>query len=149
MRAVVQRVSRAKVTVFGQVIGQIERGLCVLIAAMNDDQVLDAEQLAKNVAQLRIFTDDADKMNLSVCDIAGAVLAVSQFTLAGDTRKGNRPSFVGAMAPEQAHILFDQFCASLSTLGVPVQTGQFRAHMEVELVNDGPVTILVDTKRVF
>lgn len=144
-----QRVSRAKVTVLGQVVGQIERGLCVLVAAMHDDGALDAEQLAKKVAQLRIFTGDTDKMNLSVSEIAGAVLAVSQFTLAGDTRKGNRPSFVGAMAPEQARVLFDQFCSNLSTLGLAVQTGQFRAHMEVELVNDGPVTILIDTKRVF
>ena len=149
MRAVVQRVTRAKVTVAGQVVGQIEKGLCVLVAAMQEDDAVDVEQLAKKVAQLRIFTDDVDKMNLSVTDICGAVLAVSQFTLAGDTRKGNRPSFVGAMAPEPARLLFEQFCSRLATLGIAVQTGQFRAHMEVELVNDGPVTILIDTKRVF
>lgn len=149
MRAVVQRVTRAKVTVSGQVIGQIGHGLCVLVAVMGDDTASDCEQLAKKVAQLRIFTDEEEKMNRNVSDISGAVLAISQFTLAGDTRKGNRPSFVGAMPPEAARALFEQFCSTLVTLGVPVQTGQFRAHMEVELVNDGPVTILLDTKRLF
>jgi D-tyrosyl-tRNA(Tyr) deacylase len=149
MRAVVQRVSRARVSVAGQVVGEIQSGLCVLVAALSDDREQDALLLAKKVSQLRIFTDDTDKMNLNVRDVGGKVLAVSQFTLAGDARRGNRPSFVTALHPDQARPLFDKFCQLLGGEGVLVQTGQFRAHMEVELVNDGPVTILLDTRRVF
>lgn len=149
MRAVVQRVSRARVTVAGAIVGEISLGLCVLVAAMSDDTSDDAATLAKKVAQLRIFSDREDKMNLSVLDVNGAILAVSQFTLAGDVRKGNRPSFQGAMAPDQAKRLFEEFRDAARALGVIVETGQFRAHMDVELVNDGPVTILLDTRRTF
>jgi D-aminoacyl-tRNA deacylase len=149
MRAVVQRVSCAKVMVESRLVGEIGRGLCVLVAAMQDDELDDAVLLAKKVVQLRIFTDEQDKMNLRVGEVDGAVLAVSQFTLAGDVRRGNRPSFVTAMQPEAARVLFEHFCEHVSKWGVPLQTGQFRAHMNVELTNDGPVTILLDTKRSF
>lgn len=145
----VQRVSRARVVVAGACIGEITHGLCVLLAAMSDDTKEDVALLAKKVAQLRIFPDSDDKMNLSVLDSGGAVLVVSQFTLAGDARKGNRPSFQSAMDPQQATRLIDDFCGELRAKGIPVQTGQFRAHMQVELVNDGPVTILLDSKRAF
>jgi len=149
MRAVVQRVSKARVIVADTCVGEIAQGLCVLLAAMSDDTEKDVVSLAKKVAQLRIFPDSEDKMNLSVVDSGGAVLVVSQFTLAGDARKGNRPSFQSAMDPGQATGLIDDFCDELRGKGVTVQTGQFRAHMQVELINDGPVTILLDSKRVF
>ncbi len=149
MRAVVQRVSRAQVTVEGEVVGRIDEGLCVLVAAMEGDAQKDAAFLAKKIAHLRVFSDGDDRMNLSVIDIQGQILAVSQFTLAGDVRRGNRPSFVSALAPEAASPLFDYFCAALRDHGVVVETGRFRTHMEVELVNDGPVTLLLDSRRDF
>ena len=149
MRAVVQRVSRASVQVAGQVVGTIEGGLCVLVGVVRDDTEEDARFLARKVAALRIFVDQDDKMNRSVKDEGGAILAVSQFTLAGDVRKGNRPSFASAMAPDTARYLFDRFCEFAREEGLTVETGQFRAHMAVELVNDGPVTILLDTRRTF
>jgi|SRR5690606_19946989 len=149
MRAVVQRVSRAEVKVESKIVGSIEAGLCVFVGVMVGDEGADASSLAKKVAQLRIFEDADGKMNLSVQDIAGCVLAVSQFTLAGDSRKGNRPSFISAMDPGPARFLFDEFCSSLRSHGIQVETGTFRAHMEVEIVNDGPVTILLDTRRAF
>jgi len=149
MRAVVQRVTRARVVVAETCVGEIGQGLCVLLAAMNDDTAADVALLAKKVAQLRIFPDAFDKMNLSVVDRGGGVLVVSQFTLAGDARKGNRPSFQRAMEPGVAPAFIDEFCGQLRAYGINVQTGQFRAHMQVELVNDGPVTILLDSKRVF
>lgn len=149
MRAVVQRVKRARVVVAETCVGEIGQGLCVLLAAMQDDTARDVTLLAKKVAQLRIFPDADDKMNLSVIESGGAVLVVSQFTLAGDARKGNRPSFQSALEPGLAPALIDDFCGQLQNHGISVQTGQFRAHMQVELVNDGPVTILLDSKRVF
>lgn len=149
MRAVIQRVSRASVEVSGEVVGEIARGLCVLVGVARGDDESDAAWLAKRVVAARIFTDDADKMNLSVKDVEGSVLAVSQFTLLGDIRRGTRPSFSAAESPERARDLFDRFCNACQELGVPVQTGTFRAHMEVGLNNTGPVTILVDSKKLF
>ena len=149
MRAVVQRVRRAEVTVGDESVGAIGAGLCVLVGVGRDDAEADAAQLAEKVVGLRIFEDAEGRMNLGVLEVGGALLAVSQFTLLGDARKGKRPSFGGAMEPERAAELFERFCARCRELGAPVQTWRFRAHMRVELVNDGPVTILVDTKRAF
>jgi D-tyrosyl-tRNA(Tyr) deacylase len=140
MRAVVQRVSRARVTPGGK----IGRGLCVLLGVAGGDGEAQATRLAGKIAQLRIFSDDAGRFDRSVVDVAGSALVVSQFTLLADTAKGNRPSFAGAAPPEQAEPLYTQFCAELRALGVPVETGVFGAKMEVELVNDGPVTIVLD-----
>lgn len=149
MRAVVQRVQRASVAVDDTLVGEIGLGLCVLLGVMVGDTEKDVATMAKKIAQLRIFEDDAGKMNDSVLDVGGAVLAVSQFTLAGDARKGNRPSFITAMQPDAAREYFDCFCAALRGYGLSVESGTFRAHMEVSLVNDGPVTILLDTKKSF
>lgn len=149
MRAVVQRVSRASVTVDDERVASVGRGLCVLVGVGNGDGEADADLLAEKVVGLRVFEDDAGKMNLALPDVGGELLAVSQFTLLGDARKGRRPSFVGAMEPVGAKALFERFCDACRAQGVPVATGRFRADMQVELVNDGPVTILVDTKRVF
>ncbi len=145
MRALVQRVSEASVRAGGETLGTIGKGLLVLFCAEAGDTPGDVELLARKTANLRIFADDAGKMNRSVLDIGGAVLAVSQFTLAGDCRKGNRPSFIGAAAPETANAAYDAFCAELRGLGLPVETGRFAAEMKVALVNDGPVTIWLDT----
>lgn len=149
MRAVVQRVGRAEVTVGGEGVGKIAGGLCVLVGVGRDDAEADAAQLAEKVVGLRIFEDPQGRMNLGVLEVGGTLLAVSQFTLFGDARKGKRPSFGGAMEPERAAELFEHFCARCRELGASVQTGRFRAHMRVELVNDGPVTILIDTKKTF
>jgi D-tyrosyl-tRNA(Tyr) deacylase len=149
VRAVVQRVTRASVEVDEKVVGAIPAGLCVFVGFVHDDTEQDAGVLARKVAALRIFVDDEGKMNRSVKEAGGAILAVSQFTLAGDVRKGNRPSFASAMAPDPARSLFDRFCEFARGQGLIVETGQFRAHMEVALVNDGPVTILLDTRRAF
>lgn len=149
MRAVVQRVSRARVTVSGEIVGSIERGLCVLVGVSRRDGEADAKALADKVLGLRVFEDAEGKMNLSVRDVGGAVLAISQFTLLGDTRKGKRPSFGMAMEPQGAERLFDLFCAECRALGGRVETGRFRTHMDVELVNEGPVTLLLDTEKVF
>ncbi|MFZ5895610.1 MAG: D-aminoacyl-tRNA deacylase [Myxococcota bacterium] len=149
MRAVVQRVSSASVRVEGEVVGAIERGLCVFVGVSREDDTKAARDLADKVVGLRIFEDAAGKMNLPLADVQGKLLAVSQFTLLGDCRKGRRPSFVEAMAPEPAQQLFEAFCAACRELGVVVETGRFRTHMEVSLVNDGPVTILLDTTRLF
>ncbi len=147
MRAVVQRVTRAEVSVDGELTGRIDAGLCVLVGVGKDDAQADATALADKVVRLRIFEDDAGKMNRSVLDMGGALLAVSQFTLYGDTSRGRRPSFVGAMEPGRAEQLFECFCTAARNLGVTVATGRFRTHMSVSLVNDGPVTILVDTEK--
>ncbi len=147
MRAVVQRVTRAEVSVEGELTGRIDAGLCVLVGVGKDDAQSDATALADKVVRLRIFEDDAGKMNRSVLDTGGALLAVSQFTLYGDTSRGRRPSFVGAMEPGRAEQLFECFCTAARNLGVTVATGRFRTHMSVSLVNDGPVTILVDTEK--
>ena len=144
MRAVVQRVSRASVTVEGEVTGAIERGLLVLLGVGHDDTDERARALAAKIARLRIFGDEAGKMNLSVEDTGGSVLAVSQFTLLADTRKGNRPSFVGAAPPQEANRLYEVFCDALAALGLPVAKGVFGAHMDVDLTNDGPVTIVLE-----
>jgi D-tyrosyl-tRNA(Tyr) deacylase len=130
-------------------VGAIERGLCVLVGVARDDDERDAQQLAAKVAGLRIFEDEEGKMNLGVRDIGGRVLAISQFTLLGDCRRGKRPSFGDAMAPDPARALFDAFCGALRAEQLHVETGQFRASMQVSLVNDGPVTILIDTKKAF
>ena len=149
MRAVVQRVARAEVRVDGDVVGRIDAGLCVFVGVAEDDSESDAEALAAKVVGLRIFEDEAGKMNRDVLVGGAAVLAVSQFTLLGDVRKGRRPSFGAAMEPEGATALFERFCEACRGHGVRVETGRFRTHMHVELTNDGPVTILVDSKRVF
>jgi len=149
MRAVLQRVTRASVTVDGQVIGQIERGLVVLLGVEQGDTDADAHQLADKTVQLRIFDDAEGKMNLAVPDVGGSVLVVSQFTLLGDCRKGRRPSFIRAAQPELAERLYETFVAAIGVQGIPVATGKFRANMLVELVNDGPVTMLLDSRKQF
>jgi D-tyrosyl-tRNA(Tyr) deacylase len=147
MRAVVQRVSSASVSIEGAVVGEIGPGLLVLLGVAEGDTPADGAWLAQKIAQLRIFADDADRMNRSVQDIAGGVLVVSQFTLFASTRKGTRPSFNAAAAPELANSLYQDFVRQLeSLLGRPVPTGRFGAMMQVALVNDGPVTLLIDTK---
>ena len=144
MRAVIQRVSSARVVVDGEVVGQIDAGVCVLLGVARDDGEDAAERLAGRVARLRIFENDEGRFDHSVLDAGGAALVVSQFTLIADTAKGNRPSFTDAAAPEQAEPLYEAFCTALQDLGVEVATGRFGARMAVELVNDGPVTILLD-----
>lgn len=149
MRAVVQRVSRAQVSVDGERVGAVERGLCVLVGVGRDDTEADAAALAGKVAGVRIFEDGEGRMNLGVAEVGGAVLAVSQFTLFGDMRKGKRPSFGDAMEPARAEQLFELFCERLREHKLRVETGRFRTHMKVDLVNEGPVTILIDTKKTF
>ncbi len=149
MRAVVQRVSKASVTVDGELISSIGKGLLVLAGAGIDDTIQDAQYIRNKVVGLRIFEDDAGKMNLSVEDIGGELLIVSQFTLYGDARKGRRPSFGAAMPPERAKEFFDEFVSLFEDTNLTVKTGIFGAMMQVELVNDGPVTILLDSSRSF
>jgi D-tyrosyl-tRNA(Tyr) deacylase len=146
MRAVVQRVSRAEVRVGGEVTGRIGRGLVVLLAVRVGDTERDAEYLAGKIAGLRIFPDEAGKMNLGVEEVGGGLLVVSQFTLYGDTRKGRRPSYVEAAPPEVASALYDHFVERAQALGLPVATGVFQAMMEVDLVNEGPVTLIVESR---
>ena len=149
MRAVVQRVTRAKVTVENETIGEIANGLVVLLGVARDDSEADADYLASKIASLRIFDDEAGKMNRSVKDINGGVLVVSQFTLYGDVRRGLRPSWIDAAAPEAAKPLYEYFIAQVSKLLTKVAGGSFRSLMQVELVNDGPVTILLDSRKQF
>lgn len=149
MRAVVQRVRSAKVSVGDEVTGAIGAGSCVLVGVGRDDSDGDATTLADKVLGLRIFHDDEGKMNRSLLETGGELLAVSQFTLFGDARKGRRPSFIEAMEPERANQLFERFCEACRSGGVRVATGRFRAEMLVALENDGPVTLLLDTKKVF
>lgn len=150
MRAVVQRVTQASVTVDGAVVGEIGPGLCVLLGAGEGDGVEDVQYMVDKVTNLRIFADEQDKMNRSVLDVGGQVLAVSQFTLYGDARKGRRPAFVRALEPVAAAALYEQFVAGLRAAGVArVATGVFRASMQVALVNDGPVTLLLDSRKEF
>ena len=144
MRAVVQRVTRARVEVDGAVVGEIGPGLLVLLGVAKSDTLADAEFLATKIAGLRVFADDAGKMNRSVVEAGGALLVVSQFTLYGDTRKGRRPSFDMAAPPEQARALYEHFAGSARRLGLPVETGKFQAMMAVSLTNDGPVTLIVE-----
>jgi D-aminoacyl-tRNA deacylase len=145
MRACVQRVRRAQVTVAGEVCGQIGPGMLVLLGVAGGDSEADARWLAQKIAGLRIFEDPEQKMNLSLADVGGAMLVVSQFTLLGDCRKGRRPDFTSAAPPETAETLYETFVAAAAAQGIPVATGRFRQHMEVELVNDGPVTLVVDS----
>ena len=147
MRAVIQRVTRARVTVEDRVAGEIGPGLLVLLGVNRTDNPESAAYLAEKIAHLRIFSDEAGKMNLSLLDVGGSALLVSQFTLYGDTRGGRRPSYIEAAPPEQAGRLYEEFVRSIRALGVPVQTGVFQAHMQAELVNDGPVTILLDSEK--
>jgi D-tyrosyl-tRNA(Tyr) deacylase len=150
MRAVVQRVARAEVRVGTEVVGRIGRGLCVLVGAGAGDGRADVEYLADKVVNLRIFEDENGKMNRSLVDVGGALLAVSQFTLYGDARKGRRPSFTGALEPTAANALYEDFVAAARAAGIAeVATGRFGAMMEVDLVNAGPVTILLDSRREF
>ena len=147
MRVVVQRVSRASVTVDGEVVGQIGAGLLVLLGVAEGDTQQDVNWMANKVLGLRVFPDDEGKMNLDVGEVSGAILAVSQFTLLGDCRKGRRPSFVKAAPPVEAESLYGSFVAELKGQGMTVQEGRFQQHMDVELVNDGPVTLLIDSRQ--
>lgn len=149
MRAVVQRVSQASVTVADEIVGSIELGFLILLGVAAEDTQQDVEWLAGKVAGLRVFEDDDGRMNRDLQQANGAALVVSQFTLLGDCRKGRRPSFVAAAAPETANSLYQSFVAELRGLGVHVETGTFQAHMDVELVNDGPVTLLLDSRKTF
>jgi D-aminoacyl-tRNA deacylase len=149
MRAVVQRVTRAQVTVDDKLVGEIGKGLVVLLGIARDDTKLDAAYLVEKISALRIFDDEAGKMNLSVKDVNGGLLIVSQFTLFGDVRRGLRPSWIDAAAPEVAEPLYDFFVRQSRTFLNEVATGSFRAMMQVELVNDGPVTILLDSRKLF
>lgn len=149
MRAVIQRVARACVTVDGTTVGAIAQGLLALVGVAHDDGPTDVRYVAGKIRDLRIFEDEQGRMNRSLADTGGAVLAVSQFTLYGDTRKGRRPSFDHAAPADAGRVLFDALVAELRAAGVEVETGTYRAHMQVELINDGPVTILVDSRKAF
>ena len=149
MRAVVQRVTRAKVTVDGETVGEIQKGLVVLLGVARDDSESDVTYLINKIAALRIFDDEEGKMNVSLKDSSGGALVVSQFTLYGDVRRGLRPSWIDAAAPEMAQPLYELFCKELQKQVREVATGAFREMMQVELVNDGPVTILLDSRREF
>ena len=146
MRVVLQRVSHASVTVEEKVIGQIQRGFLLLVGVTHDDAMEDMEYLVRKIVQMRIFEDEEGKLNRSIQDIGGEILSVSQFTLYADTKKGNRPSFSKAAPGDVAIEMFEQFNGLLRDTGIPVETGQFGADMKVELLNDGPVTILLDSK---
>ena len=147
MKAVVQRVKGASVTVDGEEISRIGRGLAVLLGVGKDDGAKDVNYLAEKIANLRIFEDDAGKMNLSVMDIGGEALVVSQFTLLGDCRKGRRPGFDKAAAPDVAEVLYNEFVSMLAACGVPTKTGRFQARMLFSMGNDGPVTLILDTRE--
>jgi len=149
MRAVVQRVSRGQVSVEAEITGQIGLGLVVLLGVGREDEEADASYLAEKIAGLRIFEDDQGKMNRSVREVGGSVLAISQFTLFGDVRRGKRPSFDAAAAPEKARALYEFFVEQIRATGLRCETGRFQAMMKVELVNEGPVTILLDSKKEF
>ena len=149
MRAVIQRVKRAHVSVGGKVISSIGQGFLVLVGVGRGDTEQDADYIAAKTAGLRVFEDQAGKMNLALADVKGSVLAVSQFTLYGNCRDGRRPSFIEAAPPDEGRRLYEVYIQKLRVLGVPVQTGEFQAMMDVELVNDGPVTVLMDSKKTF
>lgn len=149
MRAVVQRISQGKVVVDDQVTGVIDNGLLVFLGVTKEDTIQDVKYMAEKIVNLRIFEDEDEKMNLSVIDIEGKILAVSQFTLLGDCRKGRRPNFTEAARPEMADELYQAFISECEGLGVKVETGVFQAHMMVHSINDGPVTMLIDSKKVF
>lgn len=147
MRALLQRVSRAKCTVEGRVTGAIDAGLVVLLGVAADDTAADAEWMAGKIVGLRVFADGARLMNRDVREVGGGILAIPQFTLYGDARRGRRPDFTAAARPEHAEPLFEHFCAAVEAAGVPLARGVFRAMMEIELVNDGPVTLMVETPK--
>jgi len=149
MRAVVQRVSEARVEVDGEIVGEIGRGFLVLLGVAGDDTAADADWLAEKIAHLRVFEDEQANMNRSVLDVGGAALVISQFTLYGDCRRGRRPSFDAALPPAEAEALYQRFLAALAGHGVPVRSGRFRAMMDVASVNAGPVTILLDSAKLF
>ena len=149
MRAVVQRVSRAQVAVDGEIVGDIGRGLLVLLGVTHTDNEADADYLAGKIAGLRIFEDENGKMNLDTAAVSGEILVVSQFTLYGDVRRGKRPSFDAAAQPERARALYEYFVERIRDAGLPCKTGRFQEMMQVELVNDGPVTILLDSSKNF
>jgi D-tyrosyl-tRNA(Tyr) deacylase len=149
MRALIQRVDYASVTVAGEVVGKVDKGLLVLLGVTDSDTAELAERLAQKVSKLRIFNDQAGKMNLSVQDVAGGVLVVSQFTLYADARKGNRPSYISAAEPEVAIPIYEHFADTLASLGLTVARGEFGANMDVALLNQGPVTIWLDTDKLF
>ena len=149
MRAVIQRVKSASVTVEGEAVSEIRVGLLVFLGVAQEDTPADVEYMASKIANLRIFEDDEGRMNLSILDIGGEALVVSQFTLYGDCRKGRRPSFIHAARPEKADPLYQAFMDEISRLGVPVKAGIFQAMMDVELINDGPVTMMLDSNKLF
>lgn len=149
MRAVVQRVSSASVTVDGEIVGRIGRGFVVLLGVAEEDTQDDVNAMAAKIIGLRVFEDDAGKMNRSLQEVGGAMLVVSQFTLLGDCRKGRRPSFIAAARPEMADRLYQSFVAEVRGQGIPTETGRFQQHMDVALVNDGPVTLLLDSRKLF
>ncbi len=149
MRAVIQRVNYSKVEVEGKVLGEIGEGLLILLGISSGDKKEDADYLADKIATLRIFRDENDKLNLSLLDIKGSVLVVSQFTLYGDCRKGRRPSFTSAASPQKAEELYKYFIEKLKTLEIPVEEGEFGAMMKVHLINDGPVTFILDSEKNF
>lgn len=150
MRAVVQRVKRAQVTVEGRITGRIEKGILVLLGVGEDDEIKDLKYIADKIIKLRIFEDNEDKMNLSVLDVGGKVLVVSQFTLYGDCRKGNRPSYSKAAKPQKAKDYYERFIEYLNNkYNIQVETGVFQASMEVDFINDGPVTLMLDSKKIF
>lgn len=149
MRAVVQRVKRSSVKVNGETIGEISKGINVLVGITKDDNLEDLKYIKEKIFNLRIFSDENDKMNLSVKDVKGELLIISQFTLYGDARKGRRPSFIEALGGEEAVKLYNDFIDLCKTEGLKIQTGEFGADMEVEIINDGPVTLLLDSKKNF
>ena len=149
MRAVVQRVNNASVTVEGKIVGEIQKGLLVLLGVGEEDDEKDLDYLVEKVVGLRIFQDENDKMNLSLMDVKGELLVVSQFTLYGDVRKGKRPSFSSSAGPEMGNKYYQEFVNRIRNLGIKTETGIFGAHMDVNLTNNGPVTILLDSKRIF
>ena len=149
MRVVIQRVSRAAVRVASEEVGKIGQGFLILLSVAPGDTAEDAQYLARKIVELRVFEDAAGLMNSSLAHVGGSILAISQFTLLADCRKGRRPSFTDAARPEEAQPLFEHFVAAVRSRGIPVETGRFAAHMQVELVNDGPVTLLLDSRRMF
>ena len=149
MRAVIQRVKSARVTVEGKVVSEIRRGLLIFLGVAQEDTPADVDYMANKIANLRIFEDDEGRMNLSILDVSGEALVVSQFTLYGDCRKGRRPSFIAAARPEKADPLYQAFMDEIARLGVPIKAGIFQAMMDVELINDGPVTMLLDSNKLF
>lgn len=149
MRAVVQRVNFSSVIVDGVRVGEVKMGLNVLLGVGDDDTMTDVDYMVEKVCGLRIFEDDQEKMNLSLIDVKGEMLCISQFTLYGDVKKGKRPSFTGAARPEEANVLYEAFTERVKAQGIPVQKGVFGAHMIVDIQNDGPVTILIDSQKTF